>query len=97
MQYITPVQEQVQLLAGYSVAAEGFNELRRQVERRLPDLHRDRVYTAEELVGKDYWAELCRGDQRMAGRCIAYMVARRLLPLTFVDGKHEYPKKYQLK
>lgn len=67
------------------------------IEMRLQELQRGRHYNAKQLAGKAYWALLSHGDQRLAGRCIAKMVARDLLPLTFVQGKHEYPLRYELK
>ncbi len=82
---------------GYTVLEIYYDFVRQQVDARLPDLERDASYTAKRLCGKEFWRHLNNGERRMAGRCIAYMVTRNLLPLTFAETRHEYPKKYQLK
>jgi hypothetical protein len=94
----TPVRviERIQLSDGYSVTPDFFEEIRLHIEGRLPELLHGRPYTAKQLAGKEFWQLLDSGDQRMAGRCIARMAARHLLPLTFVKGKHEFPLRYQL-
>ena len=91
------VPDRIQFPDGYSATSEFFNEIRLHVQRRLPELQRERHYTAEQLAGKEFWRLLNRGEQPLAGRCIAFMAARDLLPLTFVKHKHEYPLWYRLK
>jgi hypothetical protein len=49
------------------------------------------------LTGRDFWDSMSSGEQRLAGRCIAHLVFHGKLPLVFVPGKHEYPKRYRLK
>jgi len=88
--------QRIQLHEGYSVSPEFFHEIRLHVGGRLPGLQPGCPYKAEELAGKEFWALLCPGDQRLAGRCIAHMVTHQMLPLTFFKGKHEYPKLYRL-
>ena len=88
--------ERIQLSDGYSASSEFFNEIRLHILGRLPGLQRDRIYEAKQLAGKEFW-ELLYGEQSLAGRCIPYMVSHRMLPLMFVEGKHEYPKLYRLK
>ncbi len=82
---------------GYTILEIFYEVVRQQVDEGLPDLERDASYTAKRLCGKEFWRHLNNGERRMAGRCIAYMVTRNLLPLTFAETRHEYPKKYQLK
>jgi len=88
--------ERVQLSDGYSVTPDFFSEIRLHLLGRLPGLQPGCVYTAEQLAGKEFWALLDRGEQPLAGRCIAHMVSHQMLPLKFVEGKHEYPKLYRL-
>ena len=90
------LSDRILLTDGFSVSREFFGAIRLQIEARLPELRRDHCYTAKKLAGKTFWALLERGEQRMAGRCIAYMVAHHFLPLAFVDSKHEFPKWYRL-
>ena len=38
------------------------------------------LYTLEELVDREYWQTLSRGDRRTAGRCVPEMIMAGLLP-----------------
>ena len=93
----SPSADRIQLSDGYSVTPEFLSAIRLHIDGRLPALQRDRRYTAMTLAGEDFWEPLDNGERRMSGRCLAYLVARRELPLVFVEGKHEYPLHYQLK
>jgi hypothetical protein len=80
----------------YTASATFYTAVRLQVEEVIPVLERDVKYKLEMLCGEAFWRTLSDGEKRMAGRCMAHMVANGLLPLRFADTKHEYPKWYQL-
>jgi len=80
----------------YTVSAVFFNAVRCQIEEVIPALERGKAYRTEDLCGDAFWKILNDGERRMAGRCVAHMVARGMLPLSFVKTKHEYPKRYKL-
>lgn len=84
------------LQEGYCVSEDFYAAIRIQVESSLPSLSKQRSYTAPQLCGRGFWSQLTDGESRMAGRCIAHMAYRRILPLEFVETKHEYPKRYRL-
>ena len=81
----------------YTVTKAFYDAIRYQVEDILPALIRSAKYTLKELCGDAFWQQLGAGEQRMAGRCMADMVCRELLPVLFTEGKHEYPLYYRLK
>lgn len=92
-----PGATHVLLNDGYTVSPVFYAAIRDQVREALPFLERGKKYTLEILCGDDFWQELTNGERRMAGRCMAQMVANRKLPFQFAHHKHEYPKWYQLK
>jgi hypothetical protein len=86
----------VVLYDGYTAPAYLYNAVRYQVEEIIPAVDPDEIYTLEILCGEAFWQSLTAGEQKMAGRCMAHMVITKQLPFRFVQGKHEYPKLYQL-
>ena len=81
----------------YTVPAAFYNAIRLQVEEIIPALERDEIYTLEDLCGETFWGQLTSGERKMAGKCMAYMVANKRLPLCFVGCPHGgHPKKYRL-
>ena len=80
----------------YTVPAAFYSVVRNQVAEIIPAVERDVKYTLEMLCGEAFWKQLTDGEKRMAGRCMAQMIAKGLLPLRFAETKHEYPKRYQL-
>jgi hypothetical protein len=82
---------------GYCVTTEFYTAIRHQVEEVIPALDPDAVYTLEMLCGEVFWDSLTDGKRRKAGRCMTHMVTNNLLPLRSVEGRHEYPKLYQLR
>lgn len=81
---------------GFSTAREYYTAVYGHVAERVPEAARGRIYTAKTLSGDDFWSLLSPGERRLAGRCIAHMVVRGLLPLVFVKAKHEYPLRYRI-
>ena len=80
----------------YTVSAALYSAVRYQVEEIIPALTPGVKYKSEWLCGNAFWDPLSDGKKRMAGRCIANMVANGLLPLRFAESRHEYPKWYLL-
>jgi len=80
----------------YTIPAALYNAIRLQVEEIIPAMERGVEYTLEMLCGDAFWQTLTDGERRMAGRCLAHMVANKRLPLRFVGCPHEHPKKYRL-
>ena len=90
--------DQVLVLSdGFATSKSFFDRIAKQVKATLPTLKRGRRHKSNDLYGKALWKKLDDGDKRLAGRCIARMVTTGDLPLVFVEGKHEYPKRYLLK
>ena len=88
--------EHIVLYDGYTVSADFYNSVRLQVDNVIPALERDRKYTLAMLCGPEFWDCLSNGERRMAGRCMAHLVACKRLPLRFAESRHEYPKYYWL-
>ena len=82
----------------YTVSAAFYNDVLNTVSEVIHILLPGDIYTLRIMYGEVLWLEMTRGDRRMAGKCMAHMVANNRLPqLRFVEHKHEYPKKYQLR
>lgn len=81
---------------GFTVSRDFYESIRHQLEDVLPGLVPDGKYTAKMLCGREFWGKLEANDQRMAGKCVADMVVKKLVRLTFVKWEHEFPKKYRL-
>ena len=81
---------------GYPISKSFFDRVQQQLEERLPTLKRYKRYKAQPLLGDAFWDAMNNGERRMAGRCLAHIVARKLVPLHFAKSNHEYPKWYQL-
>lgn len=82
---------------GYSVSADFLAAVKAQIADALPHLDPGYAYTTKQLCGQAFWSELSAGEQRNAGRCLAYLVADCMLPLVHVPGKNQYPRRYRLK
>lgn len=80
----------------YTVPAVYYDTVRHQVKEFIPAMIPGEKYTTEMMCGDAFWKLLSAGERKMAGRCVANMVVNRLLPLRFVQSKHEYPKHYEL-
>jgi hypothetical protein len=85
------------LYGDYKVDTALLNSVKQQVENAIPTMKQNAAYTLESLSSKEYWKVLDSGERRMAGRCMAHLVAKNLLPMCFAESKHEYPKHYKLK
>ena len=66
------------------------------VEARILVLSPDATYNLKQICGDDFWSSLSPGDQKRAGWIMVHLVEGGLVPFIAVDGRHEYPKLYQL-
>lgn len=90
-------KSQTPLYDEYNVDTALLNSVKQQIEKAIPTMKRNVGYKLESLCSEDYWKDLDSGQRRMAGRCVAHLVTKSLLPMCFAESKHEYPKHYQLK
>ena len=82
----------------YTVPAAFYNGVLNTVSEVIHIFLPGDKYTLRIMYGEVLWLEMTRGERRMAGKCMAHMVANNRLPqLRFVEHEHEYPKKYQLR
>lgn len=54
------------------------------LERKIQDLQPGIKKTLKQICENDFWCQLSRVETRMAGKYVAYLVARKQLPLSFV-------------
>ena len=81
-------------IRGYSAHRAFYDSIRREVLEVTPALIPGEGYTAEMLCGPEFWGQLSDNEQRLAGRCVAYMVRNGLLPLRRLGCQHKSPARY---
>ena len=82
----------------YTVSAAFYNDVLNTVSEVIHLFLPGDKYTLRIIYGEVLWLHMTRGERRMAGKCMAHMVANNRLPqLRFIEHEHEYPKKYQLR
>lgn len=77
----------VVLPGGHTAQKTFYDRVRQQAMKVIPTLKRRRAYRSKEFCGVAFWATLDVGQQRLAGRCVAQMVATGHLPLVPIEGK----------
>lgn len=82
---------------GYAVPLAFLDSVQQQVEEILPTLKPKARYTAKMLCGTKFWDQLGSGNKKIAGRCLASMVTRNLVPLSSAGRNPQNAKQYQLK
>ena len=82
---------------GTSVPLEFYDRIKGLIEEVIVCLVPDCSYTVRMMCGEDYWAKLKKGEVLLAGRCVADMVKKGLLPLEPAGCEHQFPKRYKLK
>lgn len=87
----------IQLLNGYTVHEEFFSIIKQQVEEGIREVNRNEIFTAKIVCGDGLWAVLSNWERRLAGRCVAYMVVKGILPFTFDNSKSGPTKWYRIK
>jgi len=85
------------LHSGYCIPKALCDSVKYQVESILPALLPDVDFTLKELCGEEYWNQLEAGERKLAGRFIADLVSRNLLPLSFGLKTDANAKTYRLK
>ena len=86
----------VKLCNGPSVYSDILNFVLSVVLERIPDLSPDAVYTLEQIFGKKIWRAMEKINRIDAGYCMVHLVEKGQVPFIAVEGRHEYPKLYQL-
>jgi hypothetical protein len=81
----------------YTVSAAFYNDVLNTVSEVIHIFLPDYRYTLREIYGEASWLQMTRGERIMAGKCMAYMVANKRLPLHFIGCPHADPKKYRLR
>ena len=80
----------------YAVAEEFYSSVLKKILSIVPALLPGAPYSAQRLLGREFWDPLEQKSQQLTGRCVADMVRRRKLPLRRVGCKHKYPAQYEL-
>jgi len=84
-------------LRWYTVSIAFYSEVLNTVSEVIHIFLPDDIYTLRKIYGEALWLQMTDGERRMAGRCLAHIVANKRLPLCFVGCPHEHPKKYRLR
>ena len=79
---------------GTAVDSAFYNGIKNHVLSRLPTLAAGTPRTLKQICEPNFWHLLSNGERRTAGIAISHMAANNEVPLTVVQQKHEYPKKY---
>jgi hypothetical protein len=58
-----------------------YDSLQAKIQTQIPGLIRGVKYTAEELCTSAFWKAIKKADHNVAGKCIAIMIAHRLVQL----------------
>jgi len=90
------MSDQILLHSGFQVQKSFFENVRLTVEEVVPAMQPNVQYTAEMLCGDEFWGSLTRGERIMAGRCLAELAIKKLLPLAFAKPGGNCSKRYRL-
>lgn len=92
-----PLVPQTKLLNGYTAPTEFYERLQAHIAKQIPNIQPDTLYILKIICGDKFWDGLPNNWwKRLAGRCFAHMVSKKLLPFEFVQLKHK-TKHYILK
>ena len=81
---------------GYTAPKPFYDRIKHEILDVLHVLQPGADYTAKELCGPDLWKGLKGNDASLAGRCVADMVRKGVLPLRFAGCEYDNPKRYTL-
>ena len=81
---------------GRSVLIDLLDFVRFVVKERIAVLSPDNAFTLRQIFGEEKWGMLNKLNKIEAGYCMLHLVENGELPFRAVEGKHEYPKLYQL-
>lgn len=82
------------LLDGSCVDTNFYRRLKAHVLERLPLLSIGVPLPLKKICSVEFWCSFTNGQRRIAGICVANMVAGNEVKLIFMPQKHEYPKMY---
>jgi hypothetical protein len=82
---------------GYCIPKALCDSVKFEVESILPAMIPNVNYTLRDLCGEEYWNQLGAGTGKLAGRFMADLVSRNLLPLSFGIKTDANAKTYRLK
>lgn len=86
------------LLGGrHKALKEFFDIVRQQALEGIPLMNPNMPFKAEMVCGDGFWAALPKPEKWLAGRCVAYMVVKGILPFTFDNSKSGPTKWYRIK
>lgn len=80
----------------YTVSEQFYHTIWWQAIDGLPTLEDDEDYSAEQIL-EPLWDELARGEQLLAGRCLAHMIDKGKLPPLIATPDSRSPRRYRLK
>lgn len=90
------MNDQITLHSGFKVQKSFFESVHLTVEEVVPAMQPNVQYTAEMLCGDEFWSSLTKGERILAGRCLADLVIKKLLPLGFASPGSNCSKRYRI-
>jgi len=90
-------EDSITLYPGQKAPHDFYHSIRLIVAEKLPELNRGRSYTLKEIFPKEVWQQFGAGDCSLAGKYLAHMADKKLLPLVFTGLSGKFSKRYQLK
>ena len=81
---------------GYTVHKPFYDRIKYEILDALHVLQPNVDYTAKDLCGPDLWKGLKGGEPSLAGRCVADMVRKGVLPLRFAGCEYDNPIRYTI-
>ena len=90
------IVEYTVLRRGRSVPTSLYNSVRKQVEKRTPELYQDIKYTLRMICGEKYWSGL-HNQKTAAGLVMADLVDGQRVPFLFASERDANPLWYWLK
>jgi hypothetical protein len=85
------------LTNGRNVPMSLLSSVHKQVNKRIPNLSKDGVFTADMICGADYWNGLPNSKKREAGMILFFLSEHDLVPLDMVTPRDKKPYWYRLK
>jgi hypothetical protein len=88
----------IKVLGGHFVPTALYEQVRHQVESRMPTVKANRLYVLKDICGDSFWSEKLNSSwqRQMAGRCFAHTVSVGIFRFRFVQYKRYATKRYEL-
>lgn len=87
----------IQLNDGTWIQERFYNQVLELIRDVVPALELEYSYSAEMMCGEAFWKSLEKGERINAGKCVAQMVRKNILPLCFAGKTRSNSSLYQLK